>query len=344
MSRRFGKADATPGNAHIDSALTNLSVAFMQQERSFVASRVFSEVPVEHRSDKYYVYDFGSLARDGMRDRAPATESASVTYEREEKSFLVGRRAAHIDVSDDEIANQDEALDAEQDSAMKLGQLALINRERRFANAYFKAAPWTFAADGAAARSGSYDPTGSANNDLVHWNKDTASVVADVREAKRLMQLRTGLRPNVMVFGREAFDGVIEQKLVRERFGVGLDSRAPMYVTEAMLAQLLELDEVMVMDGVVNTANVGADDSFSFIGGKHALLAYRPPRPGIRVPAAGYVFAWRGILRNQALFSDTELTSWYMQELKATRHEIETANDMHVISADCGFFFNDIVE
>lgn len=347
MSRRFNKAVSAPDNAHIDAALTNLSVAFMQEERSFVASRVFQEIPMEHKSDKFYVYNFGELTRDGMLLRAPATESAGVTYAREEKSYLVQRYAAHIDVSDDEVANEDQVLDAEQDSAMKLGQLALINRERRWANAFFKDV-WTFRADGAAVATSkaTYNPEDDSKNDLVFWDKDNATIVADVRDAKRAVQLRTGLRPNVMVVGREAFDRIIEQKLVRERFGVGLEGNAPMYVTANMLAQLLELDDVLVMDGIVNTANVGASvNKLSFIGGgKHALLAYRPPRPGIRVPAAGYVFAWRGILKNTNLYSDTEMSSWYMRELKATRHEIEAANDMRLISADCGFFFNGIVE
>ena len=39
------------GDVHVDAALTNISVAFMQDASHFIAAQVFPEIPVTHRSD-----------------------------------------------------------------------------------------------------------------------------------------------------------------------------------------------------------------------------------------------------------------------------------------------------
>ena len=49
------------------------------------------------------------------------------------------------------------------------------------------------------------------------------------------------------------------------------------------LAALFEMQEVLVMDAIYNSAIEGASNSHGFIGGKHALLAYRAPSPGIMI-------------------------------------------------------------
>ena len=36
------------GDVHVDAALTNISVAFMQDASHFIAAQVFPEIPVTH--------------------------------------------------------------------------------------------------------------------------------------------------------------------------------------------------------------------------------------------------------------------------------------------------------
>ena len=47
----------TASDVHVNMPLTNISVAWMQNQQEFIADRVFPTVPVKHRSDRYYVYD-----------------------------------------------------------------------------------------------------------------------------------------------------------------------------------------------------------------------------------------------------------------------------------------------
>ena len=50
---------------------------------------------------------------------------------------------------------------------------------------------------------------------------------------------------------------------------------APARATRQIMAEILELDEVLVMDAVYNSAAEGATESNSFVAGKHAALFYR---------------------------------------------------------------------
>ena len=72
----------TPTNSavHVDAALTNISVAFLQNANNFVAGRVFPNVAVSKQSDRYFVFDRGDFNRDEAEVRAPGTESAGGGY------------------------------------------------------------------------------------------------------------------------------------------------------------------------------------------------------------------------------------------------------------------------
>jgi hypothetical protein len=96
------------------------------------------------------------------------------------------------------------------------------------------------------------------------------------------------------------------------------------------------------MKAIETTSKLGASTRTSaFIGGKHALLAYVPPAPGIMTPSAGYTFAWTGYLG--AGPDGQRIKRFRMENLAADRIEIEMAFDMKVISADLGAFFNNAV-
>ena len=62
------------------------------------------------------------------------------------------------------------------------------------------------------------------------------------------------------------------------------------------MAEILELEDVLVIDAVYNTAAEGAAESNSFMGGLSAALFYRPKNAGLMTPSAGYVFSWTGLI------------------------------------------------
>ena len=70
----------TPGDVHVNTPLTQISVAYLQNQTEFVAAQVCPIIPVTKQSDRYYVYNRGDFFRDQMQRRAPGTPAASVGY------------------------------------------------------------------------------------------------------------------------------------------------------------------------------------------------------------------------------------------------------------------------
>ena len=74
MEIMIRKAQPTPGDVHVDSPMTNISIAYLQAASLFVADRVFPNIPVQKQSDLYFKYDRGMFNRDQMpKPRASAT-------------------------------------------------------------------------------------------------------------------------------------------------------------------------------------------------------------------------------------------------------------------------------
>ena len=63
----------TQNQVHVDAILTNISVAYMQQQQNFIATRVFPVVPVSKQSDKFFTYTKNDWFRDEAQRRADAT-------------------------------------------------------------------------------------------------------------------------------------------------------------------------------------------------------------------------------------------------------------------------------
>ena len=67
----------TLGDVHVNRPLTNLSIGFVQDQSDFVAGQVFPSIPVNNRSDVYFVYNRGDFLRNNMQKRAPGTPAAT---------------------------------------------------------------------------------------------------------------------------------------------------------------------------------------------------------------------------------------------------------------------------
>lgn len=315
-------------DVHVDRPLTNISIAFMQAAQNFVADRVFPVVPVGKQTDKYFTYDRGMFNRDEMQRRAPGSESAGASYKLSTDSYGAEVWALHRDIADQVRANADTPLQLDREATEFLAGKALIRKEKNFATNFFATGVWTTERAGVAAA-----PVGSQ---FLRWDEGASTPIEDVRQGASDMAVLTGFRPNKMVIGRRVYDALLDHPDIVGRIDRG-QTAGTAIVMRQNLAALFELDEVLVMDAIENTANEGAANVHAFIGGKHALLAYAAPSPGIMVPSAGYTFSWTGFLGAGAL--GTRMKRMRMEHLESDRVEIEMAFDHKKVAADLGSFF-----
>lgn len=316
------------GDVHIDRPLTNISLAFLQARDGFVADRAFPTVPVGKQTDKYFTYDRGAFNRDEMQKRAAGTESAGATYTVSTDNYGCDVYGLHVNVADQMRANADSPLSPDREATEFLSLKALIRRERSWAAQYFATTVWTNERAGVAS-----SPTGTQ---FLRWNDAASDPIKNVDDMGSTIQESTGFRPNRLILGRRTWDAIKNHPDIIGRIDRGQTEGAAR-AARATVAAIMELDEVLVMDGIVNTAIEGAANAHSFIGGKHALLVYAAPNPGLMVPSAGYTFTWSGLLGSNVL--GTRISRFRMEHLKSDRIEIEQAFDHKKVAADLGGFF-----
>lgn len=321
----------TMQNAHVDRALTNISVSYLQDASAFIADKVFPIVPVKRQSDIFYQYSKADFMRDEAQVRGAATESAGGDYGVEaQEPYYCRKHAFHKDVTPEERVNYDEPLDADKDATDFVTQKMLIRREMQWATKFFKTGIWGTEIAGA-------DAAGAGA--AIKWDMATSNPIKDVTEAGVKMASETGYKPNTLVLSPYAFNALKNHEDILDRIKYTQKG----IVTADLLATLFEVEHVYVAWSVVNSAAKGKDASVDFIMGKHALLCYSNPRPALRKPSAGYIFAWTGLEGAGAYGNRIVRLPMDLLGLGTERIEGEIAFDAKQICKDMGIFFKDIV-
>lgn len=319
-------------NAHIDRALTNVSVAYLQDESAFIADKVFPIVSVMKQSDVFFMYDKGDFMRDEAQVRGAGTESAGGDYGVEaSEPYYCRKHAFHKDVTPEERANYDEPLNADHDAAEFVSQKMLIRREMEWASKFFTTGVWGTEITGV--------ESGATDGQAIQWNLATSNPIKDITDASVAMAGATGFKPNTLVLSPYAFNALKNHEDILDRIKYTQKG----IVTTDLLATLFEVKNVYVAWGVVNSAAKGAANAVDFIMGKNALLCYSAEKPSIRKPSAGYIFAWTGLEGSGAYGNRIVRLPMDQLGLGTERIEGEIAFDVKKVCADLGCFFKDIV-
>ena len=311
-------AQPTANDVHVDAILTNISVAYIQDQNAYVASKVFPTIPVEKQSDKYFIYTKADWFRDEAQLRAPATESAGSGYNLSTATYSASVYAFHKDVDDQVRANSDNPLNPDRDATTFVTQRMLLRQEIQWASEFFTTSVWA---------------TDLTPTNL--WNDYTASdPIGDVETAKATILTSTGYLPNTMVMGYDVFRQLRNHPDIVDR----VKYTSANDVTEDILARFFGVERILVARAVKNTALEGASASMASIVGKNAALYYVAPSAGVLTPSAGYQFAWRGV--SDGMGANIGITRFRMPELRADRIEAQMAWDNKVIASDLGYFFS----
>lgn len=317
-------AQPTPSDVHVDAILTNISVAYIQEQGAFIANRVFPNIPVEKQSDKYFKYTKGDWFRDEAAKRAPSTESVGSGYNLSTDTYSADVYAFHKDVDDQTRANADNPLNPDRDATTFVTQRMLLRQEIEWTSTYFTTGVWAT------------DVVGGSN--FTQWdNYASSDPIEDIEDGKSAMWSSTGFLPNTLVLGYDVFRQLKNHPDIVDR----IKYTSAETVTEGILARYFGVDNVYVSRAIKNTANEGATDSFSAVAGKNAALYYVAPSAGILTPSAGYQFVWRGV--SDGMGQNIGITRFRMPELRSDRIEAQMAWDYKVVATDLGYFFSSCV-
>ncbi len=311
----------TSSQVHVDAILTNVSVAYMQSQENFIASRVFPIVPVEKQSDKFFTYTKNDWFRDEAMRRGDATESAGGGYNLSTDSYAADVWAFHKDVGDQTRANADAPINVDREAAEFVTSRLLLKMETEFVSNYFTSGVW-----------------GTDETPSNLWSDYTSSdPINDIEDGKASILGTTGFEPNTLVLGYEVFKALKNHPDLVDRIKYTSSST----ITNEMMARIFEVDRVLVAKAVKATNNEGGSEAYSFTHGNDALLTYSAPTPGLLQPSGGYVMSWTGV--SGGLGSTIGTSRLRLDSLRADRIEGEIAFDMKVVASDLGYFFNGAV-
>jgi len=331
-------AQPTNSAVHVDAALTNISVAFLQNADNFVATKVFPNVPVAKQSDRYFVFDRGDFNRDEAQVRAPGTESAGGGYELDNTpTYFANVFAFHHDVPDQIRANADPAVDVERAATEYVMHKMLIRREKAWTASFFSSGVWANEETGV-------DSNPSAG-ETIRWSDQTSGdPIGDIRAAKTKILESTGYMPNRLVLTQPVMDALVDHPDIvdRVKYSGGVGNTSPAMVNEQTLAALFGIDQVVISRAIENTAAQGTEASHSFISGNNALLTHAAQAPSLMTPTGGYTFSWSGFMGQSNAFG-VATKRFYIDEIESTRVEGQMAFDQKLVSADLGYFFGSIV-
>lgn len=269
--------DLTPEDVHIDAALSNI----LQKYRPMgaIAEDVLPIVPVAKQSDVIPKIDKAAFFREpaGL-ERAPGTEPKMIHFLVSSDTYFCINYALGTYITREELANADPAWNPNQLRGELILDAMAIDRERRMAGVVFNTSN-----------------VGSNFTPASLWNDWTNSnPYADMVNALEISEQLSGIRPNRVVFGRTSwfnFKNSDKVKTALVPYG-GADAGMPMLVNPRQVAQLLEVETVLIGGMYYNTAVEDASAVLSRIWGSDVTAFYTPGKPSKEKPSWGYNFRW----------------------------------------------------
>ena len=338
---RLMKADPDFSAVHVSTELTDLSVAYFQDQAMFQAA-AGAEIPVKAVAGQYNIYDRGDLFRINADDarRGPASESAGSGFKVTQGNYSCNTYAWHKDV-DEQLMAQQQAGDPVDDALAYVTQVLMMIREKVFAANCMGTGIW-----------GGTDQTGVSGapgaNQFKQWDLASSTPREDLTLQALNIHQATGFWPNALIISPFVLRGLLLNSEIVSAFQYTTAGAVPDLVALAkclfanLAAHGVEIPKVLIAGGTATTSAEGATDAFSYIVGKVALLAYLNPRPGLRSPSAYYTFSWAGLLGANAFggrIKDFEI------ETLAVPHRVEgeMSFDIRVVANALGRFFTSAV-
>jgi len=331
----------TASQVHIDQPLTNLTVAYLQSQDNFIADKVFPNVGVDKKTNKYYIYDRENFYRSEVQPRAPRTRSQRIGMSLSTATYTCDVRSLSTDFDFETLANADTALDIRRGASEMLTHNLLIDREKRWMDTFFGAGIWTT----------EYTGVANAANDtaaeVTQWDDYTNSTpIVDVTNARRAMQVASGgFKPNKMVVTRDVHDTLVNHPDILARLNGGATVTNTAIITAAKIAEIFEVDQYLITDAIQNSSSEGIAESLGFVSTKKAALYYAPASAGLMVPSAGYNFTWNELDNASGYGIDIRSYTGDFLRIEGVSEVLEAnmAYDQKVVGADLGVFFNTIL-
>jgi len=245
----------------IDPYLTGITLAFRNPSTALIADLVLPRVPVAKEEFGYNTFPVEDAftvpdTRVGRTSRVNQVEFSASRLTSQTEDYGLEDPIPYKDIEN----ARDSGYDPEARATEVLTDLVLLDREVRAANLVF--ALGTYASTNRTTLSGTSQWSDTANSDPVTALENAIDLMIQ--------------KPNKLVLGRAVWTQLKRHpKVVAAVLG---SANSTGRVTLQGLADILEIEQVIVGEGWVNTARKGQTASLARAWGKHASLLYVNPQ------------------------------------------------------------------
>ena len=273
-SRRAHFGTTTNPYLHVDQVMTEMVMGYRPQ--GIIVDRVAPIVPVQKQADFYLVYDRADTLRNynTQSRRAPGTEARKVSRQVGSGTYFAVNYALKIPVVIEDTANADAAFRQHflDQHGMFLTDLLYLAWENRVA------AQVTTVAN-----------VGSGAGVSSAWTGTASNPIGNINTAINNVHYSTGYRPNKMAMGIQAWNSLRTHPDIRNIiFGT---NNGGGYPSTTQVANLFDLQEILVSGMFINSANEAQAESLSSPWADHVVVYYSG-NPRAIEPTAFTSFRW----------------------------------------------------
>ena len=315
----------TSREVYIDAILSDLSENYIQNEMNFIAMDAVPGHSVVMQSGRYGKFDRDDFWRTEAQPRQEGTTVPLKKLTISRDTYFCEQQAIGYPITDEARQNSESWLDLMTAGTRLVSNDLMIRREKDLL---------AIALPGSGNTS-----TWSTNITPTNlWDSGTsADPISDVRSACYQVLELTGFMPNRMIVGADTWRVLLDNEDLLARMNGGTTPQNPAMVNMERAAQLFELESIYVTKGVENTANDGADASYSFINDKGVLVYYAPMAVGLDTVSAITAFNWS--LFEGAGRAGAAIRNYYDMRTMTEYVEGFMAYDYKVTGKDLGAYF-----
>lgn len=312
----------TPSDVHIDAALTDVAIAYIQDQTNFIASQAMPTKPVQHQTNKFFKFVKDDWNRDdAVKKRAPGEAAPRSGMTLSNDSYSADAWWTEVPLSDMVRSNADPSLPLDQAASRLVTQRMLIRKDRLFVTKFLATGIWGTDVVGA--------------TDFTKWDDYASDPQKDIDTGKNVILKNTGFEPNKLTVAYNVHQALKRHPLIKDQIKYTTSES----ITEAIIAKFFEVDRYIVAKSVYSSSNEGAaSKTMAFTVGPHALLSYDDGTPSIMAPCAAAIFTWTGLTGINA--EGVAIDQYYDVKTKEDVVRGQFAFDMKVIGTDLGYFFS----
>lgn len=284
----------------------------------YVAKQLFPVFPTGLQAATYYKFDAENMLNiPQLIARAPGTPYSRGRVQASQDTYATHDYGHEEVVDDRERKKYASAFDADKAAVRRAMRVILVNQEVR----------------AHALAVGAGVPTSNVGT---KWDAASGQdPVGDVKAAKEVIRINSGMTANTLLFTQPVVDVLSELATIVDK--IKYSQRG--IITPDLLAAVFGVERIIIAKTVANSANEGQAVTPADIWGDDAILAYVDSSRDLDVPTFGRIMHW-----TEEVGAEGVVVESYRDDTgRSDVHRVRNDSDEKLVAPACGYRLGDLL-